>query len=81
MMNGGRGGNRTHNHRLRRPVLYPIELLAHFPLCPDESIVPERAEIGPGMPIDREWQIRKGHSGVLSVMTTSLLWRATSVRL
>src|SRR5580658_2866283 len=26
---GGRGGNRTHNPRLRRPVLYPIELLAH----------------------------------------------------
>lgn len=25
---GGRGGNRTHNIRLRRPVLYPIELLA-----------------------------------------------------
>lgn len=25
---GGRGGNRTHNPRLRRPVLYPIELLA-----------------------------------------------------
>ena len=24
----GRGGNRTHNPRLRRPVLYPIELLA-----------------------------------------------------
>ena len=28
-LNGGRGGNRTHNPRLRRPVLYPIELLAH----------------------------------------------------
>ena len=28
--NGGRGGNRTHNHRLRRPVLYPIELLARI---------------------------------------------------
>ena len=27
-LNGGRGGNRTHNPRLRRPVLYPIELLA-----------------------------------------------------
>ena len=27
---GGRGGDRTHNPRLRRPVLYPIELLAHF---------------------------------------------------
>ena len=26
---GRRGGNRTHNPRLRRPVLYPIELLAH----------------------------------------------------
>ena len=25
---GRRGGNRTHNPRLRRPVLYPIELLA-----------------------------------------------------
>ena len=25
---GGRGGDRTHNPRLRRPVLYPIELLA-----------------------------------------------------
>lgn len=24
----GRGGDRTHNPRLRRPVLYPIELLA-----------------------------------------------------
>ena len=29
IINGGRGGNRTHNPRLRRPVLYPIELLAH----------------------------------------------------
>jgi hypothetical protein len=28
-LSGGRGGNRTHNPRLRRPVLYPIELLAH----------------------------------------------------
>src|ERR1035441_6412619 len=28
ILNGGRGGNRTHNPRLRRPVLYPIELLA-----------------------------------------------------
>ena len=28
ILNGGRGGDRTHNHRLRRPVLYPIELLA-----------------------------------------------------
>ena len=28
VLNGGRGGNRTHNIRLRRPVLYPIELLA-----------------------------------------------------
>jgi hypothetical protein len=28
--NGGRGGDRTHNHRLRRPVLYPIELLARI---------------------------------------------------
>ena len=27
--NGRRGGDRTHNPRLRRPVLYPIELLAH----------------------------------------------------
>src|SRR4051794_20637058 len=27
-LNGGRGGDRTHNPRLRRPVLYPIELLA-----------------------------------------------------
>ena len=26
---GRRGGNRTHNPRLRRPVLYPVELLAH----------------------------------------------------
>ena len=26
---GRRGGDRTHNPRLRRPVLYPIELLAH----------------------------------------------------
>jgi hypothetical protein len=25
---GRRGGDRTHNPRLRRPVLYPIELLA-----------------------------------------------------
>ena len=24
----GEAGNRTHNPRLRRPVLYPIELLA-----------------------------------------------------
>ena len=30
ILNGGRGGDRTHNHRLRRPVLYPIELLAHM---------------------------------------------------
>jgi hypothetical protein len=30
IINGGRGGNRTHNPRLRRPVLYPIELLARF---------------------------------------------------
>ena len=29
ILNGRRGGNRTHNPRLRRPVLYPIELLAH----------------------------------------------------
>ena len=28
IFSGGRGGNRTHNPRLRRPVLYPIELLA-----------------------------------------------------
>jgi integrase len=28
ILNGRRGGNRTHNPRLRRPVLYPIELLA-----------------------------------------------------
>ena len=26
---GTRGGGRTHNLRLRRPTLYPIELLAH----------------------------------------------------
>ena len=30
---GRRGGNRTHNPRLRRPVLYPIELLAHVSYC------------------------------------------------
>ena len=30
--NGRRGGNRTHNPRLRRPVLYPIELLARASL-------------------------------------------------
>ena len=30
---GRRGGNRTHNPRLRRPVLYPIELLAHVFYC------------------------------------------------
>jgi hypothetical protein len=29
ILNGRRGGDRTHNPRLRRPVLYPIELLAH----------------------------------------------------
>ncbi len=29
-ISGGRGGNRTHNPRLRRPVLYPIELLARI---------------------------------------------------
>ncbi len=28
VLNGRRGGDRTHNPRLRRPVLYPIELLA-----------------------------------------------------
>ena len=28
ILNGRRGGDRTHNPRLRRPVLYPIELLA-----------------------------------------------------
>ena len=27
-LSGRRGGDRTHNPRLRRPVLYPIELLA-----------------------------------------------------
>ena len=27
-LGGRRGGNRTHNPRLRRPVLYPVELLA-----------------------------------------------------
>ena len=27
-MYGARGGGRTHNLRLRRPTLYPIELLA-----------------------------------------------------
>ena len=32
-LNGRRGGNRTHNPRLRRPVLYPIELLAHAIHC------------------------------------------------
>gem|GEM_PF-4559528 len=26
---GARGGGRTHNLRLRRPTLYPIELPAH----------------------------------------------------
>jgi hypothetical protein len=30
ILNGRRGGDRTHNPRLRRPVLYPIELLAHI---------------------------------------------------
>src|SRR5208283_2231822 len=30
---GRRGGNRTHNPRLRRPVLYPIELLARVFHC------------------------------------------------
>ena len=25
---GAPGGTRTHNHRLRRPVLYPVELRA-----------------------------------------------------
>src|SRR5690348_16251450 len=27
--NGAPGGTRTHDHRLRRPVLYPAELRAH----------------------------------------------------
>ena len=35
---GRRGGNRTHNPRLRRPVLYPIELLAHSFYCSCEVI-------------------------------------------
>jgi hypothetical protein len=26
---GAPGGTRTHDHRLRRPVLYPAELRAH----------------------------------------------------
>ncbi len=30
--NGARGGSRTHNLRLRRPTLYPIELRAQTPL-------------------------------------------------
>jgi hypothetical protein len=32
ILSGRRGGDRTHNPRLRRPVLYPIELLAHVSL-------------------------------------------------
>jgi hypothetical protein len=28
-LNGAPGGTRTHDHRLRRPVLYPAELQAH----------------------------------------------------
>ncbi len=35
-LNGRRGGNRTHNPRLRRPVLYPIELLARMGPCGEE---------------------------------------------
>jgi hypothetical protein len=29
-INGAPGGTRTHDHRLRRPVLYPAELRAHW---------------------------------------------------
>jgi hypothetical protein len=37
IINGRRGGDRTHNPRLRRPVLYPIELLAHIFYCSFEA--------------------------------------------
>ena len=38
---GTRGGGRTHNLRLRRPTLYPIELLAHT-----DSILGQSAPAG-----------------------------------
>jgi hypothetical protein len=39
LVSGGRGGNRTHNPRLRRPVLYPIELLARASIVPSNWLV------------------------------------------
>ena len=32
-MNGAGGGIRTHDHRFRRPMLYPTELLPHNMIC------------------------------------------------
>ena len=52
IINGGRGRSRTCNHRLRRPVLYPVELLARGELiegttdsariapCPSSNCLP-----------------------------------------
>jgi hypothetical protein len=57
-LSGRRGGNRTHNPRLRRPVLYPIELLAR-----DSSIVTLNDHAGKSRLLDH----RSGHCSALTI--------------